>query len=176
MNPEPIQWGATRAQPLGSPAAPVTGQLPTHQPTTVPPPRRGRTGLVVALVLASLILVGGGTVLAFALTHRGPAATSKAQTQTFTATGTVTVTGGCESIGGYGDITDGTQVVLTDGAGKTVSVGTLASTHSSTVCSYTWTLTGIPVGERFYGIAVARRGVLQITEGQLRTGVDIHIG
>lgn len=164
MNPEPI-----------APAAPATGQLPAYQlPAT--PPRRRRTGLVVGLALAALVLVGGGVALALALTHGGPAATSKAQTQTFTATGTLTVTGGCESIGGYGDITTGTQVVLTDGAGKTVSVGQLQSTHSSTVCSYIWTLPDIPVGEKFYGIAVARRGVLQITESQLRAGININIG
>lgn len=74
MNPEPIQWGATRAQPLGAPAAPVTGQLPTGQDFPPVPPRRRRTGLVVVLVLAALVVIGGTAAGTYLLTRpSGPA-------------------------------------------------------------------------------------------------------
>lgn len=158
MNPEPI-----------APAAPATGQLPAYLPPTAPP-RRRHTGLVVGLILAALVLVGGGVALALALTHAGPIAGPS----TFTANGTLTMKTGCESIGGYGDITTGTQVVLT-GDGKTLSVGTLASTHSSTQCAYTFTLEKVPAGLKFYGVTISHRGTVQFTEADLRAGINLTL-
>lgn len=73
---EPLDW-TTRSTPLGPPAAPVAGPG-GYQPAYGPPPprsrRKSRTGLIIGLSVAIVLLVAGFGAVFYVLT-RPPAAT-----------------------------------------------------------------------------------------------------
>jgi len=92
----------------------------------------------------------------------------------------------CTSTAGYDDIADGTQVVITDAAGKTVAVGALKggalkagpdATAFDARCDFAFTVTGIPAGSKFYGVHIGNtnRGVQQERPDQLRS-IALTIG
>lgn len=82
----------------------------------------------------------------------------------------------CERLG-YSDISDGTEVDLTDAAGRIVSYGRLSETGSTT-CStvYIFSLHRVPSGLPFYGVTVSHRGTIHYVESQLRSGVSLSLG
>lgn len=75
----------------------------------------------------------------------------------------------CEGWKGYDDIKPGAQVVVTDAAGKTIAVGSLASglpkrdpndDQRAVSCSLEFNVDA-PGGNEFYGVEVSHRGRLQ---------------
>lgn len=127
----------------------------------------------------------------------GQDATTPARPAAVTITGTITVPGGdtvqgleggpgqtCRMGGGYDDIRQGAQVVVTDETGAVVALGALDSgvldlpdaEHWGTrKCAFPFTVQA-PTGRTFYGVEVSHRGRLQFTEQQLATPLELTLG
>lgn len=128
--------------------------------------------------------VSGGAVLATLLAlllHRGPTAAPitgvDAPPGTFTLRGTLTLTGGPQSVafadgfavvdpgelcfgrGGYNDIGAGTPVTVYDEAGTVVAHGVLGVGEAVRlgVCAFGFAV-DVPVGSTFYQVEVSHRG------------------
>jgi hypothetical protein len=82
----------------------------------------------------------------------------------FTVSGTMTVNGLCGS-GGYSDIKYGSQVEIVNQDNEVLGVGKL-ETNTGSLCSFKFTVSGIPEGARLYGAKIgnANRGVIWHSE------------
>ncbi len=95
----------------------------------------------------------------------------------FTVMGSMTVNGTCGS-GGYSDITLGGQVEIVNQDNEVLGVGSLAS-GTGALCSFTFTVSGIPEGERLYGAKIgnANRGVIWKSESDTKyQGFHLTLG
>ncbi len=132
-----------------------------------------------ALLAAALLLSGCG----------GDPTAVATQPRTLTVSGTLTVKGTypavstvdeitCTTGGGYTDIRQGTQVVVTDESARTIALGRLGygSWERREGCIFLFMVADIPAGQRFYGIEVGHRGRLQYTAAQLATPLALTIG
>lgn len=92
----------------------------------------------------------------------------------FTVTGTMKVNGRCGS-GGYSDIETGSQVEIVNQDNEVLAVGTLRSGDNG-LCSFKFTVIGVPTGERLYGAKIgnANRGVIWHTEQEAK-GQGFHL-
>lgn len=85
----------------------------------------------------------------------------------------------CSGWRGFDDIRGGTEVVVTDSAGKTLAVGQLqtgkatgvTADDSATGCRLAFSISGVPSGVGPYGVEIGHRGVNHYPEGQL-TGLE----
>jgi hypothetical protein len=119
-----------------------------------------------------------------------------------TAHGTLTVYNdafsGLSMAEAYPDISDGSQVTVTDPSGTVIGSGTLsydkvktlefvlegsakypalASTLSQDVAIYDFTVSGLPGGEARYGIKVGQnRGTIWFTPAQMKAGPGLTLG
>ncbi|GGU36909.1 hypothetical protein [Lentzea flava] len=94
----------------------------------------------------------------------------------FTVSGSMTVDGSCGS-GGYSDIRDGAQVEIVNQDNKVLGVSTLQTSNER--CHFTFTVRGIPTGERLYGASTgnANRGVIWKTEQEAKSdGFHLTLG
>jgi hypothetical protein len=96
----------------------------------------------------------------------------------------------CSSEDGFGDVATGAQVVLSDGAGKTIAIGGLESgvakfkplngstVYGSPMCVYSFEWDSVPTGEQFYYVHVGNvnRGVVQFSESDLQAGPALTLG
>jgi hypothetical protein len=74
---------------------------------------------------------------------------------------------GCEGTSGYDDIDEGTQVTVTDGAGKTLGVGNLGiGRNESGSCSFEFSIPNVADAD-FYKIEVSHRGELSYSKKEL---------
>ncbi|MEV1245104.1 hypothetical protein [Nonomuraea sp. NPDC049750] len=81
----------------------------------------------------------------------------------------------CSGKGGYSDIGQGTQVVVTDAAGKTVALGKLGTgLHEERGCTFRFAIT-VPPGGQFYGIEVSHRGRVQYAAYELDS-IELQLG
>jgi hypothetical protein len=166
--------------------APTTDQPPGFDTGTLPRPPWWRRKLILipagalALVLAVVL-----PLTAFA----GPG--------TFTARGSETVTIDAP------DVTDGSQVIVTDSAGHVLGTGTLATDNSAAaqktihefdslqaimpaslggndspgMSIYTFTIRDLPAGQARYGVAIGKdRGTIWFSEHQMRAGANLSLG
>ena len=153
------------------------GQPDDQYPTGlvgVPPAaeRSHRTGLILTLVVAPIVVVLAAAGSAAWLLSHGGGPVFRAPTS-FTVQGTLTIQGGDCSGWGYEDLHDGTEVTLTDENDKLLAVGALTRTST---CSFTFSFDNVPPGRQFYGVTVTHRGTLHDNEQQLRQGVELTIG
>lgn len=138
------------------------------------PAPKGRTRLALVAAVTALVLAIAGVVAYLA-----------------TASGTVTVTGTLElshredidghcdtGLPGFTDIHGGTQIIVTDGAGKTLAIGRLGSgtAMKKSLCLYDFSITDVPGGEGFYGIEVAHRGRVQYSRADLDKPIRLSVG
>jgi hypothetical protein len=124
------------------------------------------------LIAAGVVLLLAGGVTLGALVYLGKTPVSVPGVSHFTVNGDLQIVGGdCGGLG-YGDITTGTEVTLTDDSGKVISVGQLMG---ASACKWTFTLADVPAGGKFYGITISHRGTLHYTEAQLRQGVHLSL-
>lgn len=135
-------------------------------------------GSRVVAVLPLIVVVGCGSTMAGSAMPESAALASATVNQPFTLTGTLELGHSCSTAGsGYGDIERGAQVVVRVD-GKTAAVGSVgASTpmgHSS--CSFIFTVTDVPGGEKFYEVEVTHRGGINFTEEEMRHGVSLSLG
>lgn len=160
--------------------------VPPAAPRSPEPPQRHRpTGWIAAVVVALLVGAGGG----FAIGHstasgpNKPKAPKAARTVVVKGTFTLTdptgftddVAGGNDAAGdlcsggvGYGDINSGTEVVISDDAGRTLQITSLGqgSIDADGGCAFPFSTT-VPSGLKFYGITVSHRGTVKESEAEL---------
>lgn len=152
-------------------------QPPVQQPTS----RRIPVWVFVAGGLAAVVLFGIIAGLTFVLaggksSGSTPAAAPSTESTVLVA-GTLDLmdaysdgTGtACSGSGGYSDIADGAQVVVTDASGKTIGVGSLVSGVSTDLvgnigtCEFTFAVR-VPSGVGPYAVEVTHRGKISFTE------------
>lgn len=84
--------------------------------------------------------------------------------------------------GGYDDIREGAQVVVSDEAGATIALGRLGSgvfrrrDDGSKGCDFPFAVEQVPPGHGFYGVEVSHRGRLQYTAEQARRPLELELG
>jgi hypothetical protein len=112
-----------------------------------------------------------------------------AGTQPIAAEGDLRLAGGqysysgqtCAGKGGYSDVRGGTQVVVTDAAGKAIAVTALATgrlfsfDNQTTECVFDFETT-VPGGHTFYGVAVGKRGAVQYSATELGKPLRLILG
>lgn len=156
----------------------------TDQPTPKTPLRRRRWPIYAAAGAVLALLLAGAAFLL--------------RDQSFTVTGTITVidsngngltfgpgSGQCHGRGGYSDLTETTQVVITDAAGTVVATGAVdgfgtpaasAGRVSPDRCVLAFTVKDVPAGHDFYTIEVARRGKLTYPAEHYGKPLRLQIG
>ena len=135
--------------------------------------------------MRALLVVAAVVVLAGCGTSPAPAATPS----TLTVDGSVLVRGSspqvvtedeltCVTGGGYTDVREGAQVVVTDAAGKTIGLGLLGagSWKRNVGCIFLFTVSDVPVGQRFYGVEVSHRGRVQYAAAEMSSPIEMSIG
>lgn len=167
---------------------PSTWQAPAEQLPPAPRPRR--VGLIAALAAGALVLMaatGVGVWLVTRPTTTAPAPGASAAT--LTAWGSVVLQRGqfvwqsaadptCQGLNGFSDLAAGTQVKVTDAAGKSLAVGALGrgvaegittegGMDRATTCTMPFEVPGVAAGVGPYGVQLGQRGVLRYAEGQL---------
>lgn len=167
---------------------------PYLSPTPLPAPLPTKKGHKVRnfLVFPAFGVLGvGAVVAAVVFSHATPPAPPVPTTFTFTGSFALHGSydqysgadvyqedgGGCHGQGGYSDIADGAQVVVTSGS-DTLGVGQLAnSTYTGGNCVFQFVVENVPLGKRFYGVAVTHRGTIQEPESEAKSGnVALSLG
>ncbi len=84
----------------------------------------------------------------------------------------------CQTGGSYADIQPGATVTVSDASGKTLALGALGdgTQDGASNCKVPFTVTGVPAGEKFYGVEVTHRGRLQYTAEQLAEPLALTLG
>ncbi|MFI6482257.1 hypothetical protein ACIBH1_30295 [Nonomuraea sp. NPDC050663] len=179
----------TFAQPAG-PGASFGPPLDPRQHSRRRPPPRGAGFYLLAIGLPALILGGGlgaGSVLALQALPKPTASAEPTQSvpSAFTAQGTITVEASrpgtkgrsCSTDGGYSDIREGAQVVITDAKETTLAVGQLAMGYysDSGKCEFPFSVE-VKSGEAFYGIEVSHRGRLQYSASDMASPLSLSLG
>jgi hypothetical protein len=165
------------SEPTRGPDVPITPPSP-QQPVSPPPqyapilpPRKRRTGLIVGLVVAAVVVLVGAGVVVLGLTGHTPISVPGVS-RGFQVRGMLTVAN-CDSLG-YDDIQAGTEVTITDESGKVLAVGKLNG--GAAHCNFPFVIDNVPPGEKFYGITISHRGTLHYTEAQMRQELDLTLG
>jgi hypothetical protein len=179
----------------------MTGYMPTHSaqnepelppipPGPAPRPPASNRRLFIGLITAGVVVIGG--VVAAIVVATGSSSGSGKITvhgtmditdfEGFTADDPNTdssssgVTGPCHAIGGYDDIAEGTEVVISDDGGKTLAIGHLdsGSFDANGSCAFSFTMT-VPAGKKFYGVTVSHRGTVKFPEAEV-THAAVSLG
>lgn len=88
-----------------------------------------------------------------------------------------TIRSACLGQGGYSDIRVGAQVFVTDASGKTVGIGQVENSENKGLfCDYAFVVRDVPAGLDFYGVEVSKRGRVQYSEEQVRSGITLSLG
>lgn len=153
----------------------------TTTPTPSPaPPGLPRWALGALLAGAALIVALLVVILVLVLRDDTPNETTAPEgTDTFTVSGTVTLTsadiltggGTCFGDGGYSDLQPGAQVVVRDAQGATVAAGSLGpgarpkgERYRNVMCEFPFTVEGVPSGGDLYSVEVGSRGEVTFRE------------
>lgn len=157
------------------------------RPPTGPgkPRKRRKTWPLVATAFAAAVLIAAGIVVAaFAL--RGHVAVNNPLATEFQLNGSVTVTssigfdsrnGTCWGRGGYDDMHEGAQVVISDASGTTVAIGTLGTgVYNGGRCVLPFAVPHVPLGKNFYGVAIGHRNAFQVSAADAQKRVELSIG
>lgn len=179
----------------------MTAPHPSTHPTTwpagypaTPPPARGRRALIVLVAVLAVATVAGITAVAVLLLTRddraAPGGTAGGKGTTTVAGELVLRTGQfsfqgatkppCKGWDKFADVDRGTQVTVTDAAGKVLATGALeqgvtgglvtlsdSKTRKADTCTFKFQVPGVQRGAGPYGVEVAKRGVTHVDEGQL---------
>ena len=158
-------------------------------PAPPPTPAAGRRTARLAIAAAAAALVVGGLIgyfLPHADGNKAKPTTPTIGQKMVTVAGTLELVGhgvdeitveagSCSGSGGYSDIAEGAQVVITDDAGATLAITHLtAGTGDNFSCSFSFS-TAVPAGKGYYGIQVTHRGVVKEPESSV-TSVTISLG
>lgn len=170
----------------------MSDEVRIGQPPRVPPiRRRAAVVAVVALAVAAVIAVGVAAWLIGAQAQP-TAEAPQPQPTTRTIAGQLQLGRGdfmwysstrtCAGRGGFGDIREGTQVVVTDEAGTTIALGRLRDSSPyveagvGITCTFHFAIHDVPSGKKFYGVEISHRGRVQYTEDQLGAPLRLNLG
>lgn len=155
---------------------------PTSSPPT--PPASSRKPFLIGAasgILATALVIGLGFGIHATLE-------SSRHESTFDITGTISLMSGataasapsgydCVGTKGYDDLSPGAAVKISDEAGKLLAKGTLdSSTGGSSYCVFSFTVSGVPRGSKFYEVEVAHRGGISYTEEEAAAGIGLTLG
>ncbi len=154
---------------------PDPGAEQQHNPA--PPTPSGISKKAAAFITAGVaVVVGGITALVFTLTGDED---TPAETETFTAIGTMTLTDSSGILGaaftsgskcmgdrGYDDIAPGAQITIYDNTGTMLAIGRLGDGKVITPgeCLFNFEVPDVPAGHDLYQIEVSHRGKIAFTE------------
>lgn len=195
MDSDLATWAATVLQ--------VTPQDPfvtSSHPHT--PKRRPRLWLVALLAVPlGAALIAAGVLIPEALKNVGaPGTAAKAGAETsfapqpFSVKGFLTLklgqfawfsdTDTCYGYERYDDIRSGTQVVITDPAGKTIAIGQLEAgvprhdpdnNKRVTECRFPIKVAGVPGGHSFYRLEISKRGKLEFARDRIEGPLELKL-
>jgi hypothetical protein len=190
----------TPASPQGGAPFGHPSTWPAPQSVAAAPPKRRMVAIILA-VAGVLALVAGTGVTVYLVTRPSsnvPAAAASPSAAAFTAAGTLLLKRGefswnsaadptCQGLNGFSDLRGGTQVTVTDAAGKKLAIGVLANGRAgdfttdsdgaqrAASCALSFAVTGVPRGVGPYGVEISHRGVQNYNEAQLDAGVTLRI-
>lgn len=139
---------------------------------------------VAAVAVVGVLAAGCGTSAATGATTGTPAAPHRTKPATDVVSGTLAIKGvdgirvtnmsqlqeghPCRTEGGYSDIHPGAQVVISNDAGRTLTIVGLGRGryNASLQCAFPFRAR-VPAGLGFYGVEVAGRGVVKEPESAL---------
>jgi hypothetical protein len=157
------------------------------QPPAAPKPKRRRSRTALLLVAGAIAAAGLGiaAVAASALVVGPKVGEAVEESSTFDIAGyfelvdeDVHVGGGtCKGVGGYSDISNGAQVIVTDAAGQTVALGQITDGFNNYPghCRFKVVVRGVPKGSDFYGIEVTHRGRVQFSAADIAKPVSLSL-
>lgn len=176
----------TASQPLPDPSADKatapsvdatvdTPPMPAQAPAPAGPPARGKKPVAAfaAGLAAGAALIGGVWAISAA---QGPAAL-----ETFTLTGTMTLTDkvdatdtGCRGSydSGYDDIQEGADVTVYNASGDVIAKSELGASEEvfTGVCEFQISVPDVPKGETFYKVEVSHRGTVELSAEEAENG------
>lgn len=77
---------------------------------------------------------------------------------------------------GYDDVHPGAEVLVKDPEGTIIAKGELADGPiASNACIFTFTVSGVPGGHKFYTVGVANRGQLTFTEDEADQPLELTL-
>jgi len=161
-------------------SASFSGQGPPREPGPAHHAGKPRWPRRTLTIVTGAVIVAIGIVVTLLLTLSGAGS--------ITAHGSMEVddfTGSCLTDPGFSDITQGTQVVVTNSGGQVVGTSALnydaqdSAAQSGlqpglSVCIYTFTVS-VPGGLSRYGITVSHRGTVWFTVAQMSKGPGLSI-
>ncbi|BBY62186.1 hypothetical protein [Mycolicibacterium helvum] len=135
--------------------------------------------------IAAVVLIAAGVGAYFGIT----ALTGKDEKPPFTINGTlslradsVTTTGlppsfACAGKGGYNDIGPGADVTVANESGTLLAKGRLdGSFGEKDWCVFTFTVSDVPAGAKFYKVTVSHRGEMSYTEQEAHARIELSLG
>lgn len=155
------------------------------------PPARSRMPLYIGLAtVVAVLTVACIAIVAYAYTLKNGTFSIKGQiTISDTTTGLEygSSTAACKGAGGYTDIHEGADVVVTDATGKTVAIGHLLEGRATynalsptrpQSCTWQISVDDVPDGDNFYGIAIGseQRGKKQYQRDELDIPLHLTLG
>lgn len=139
--------------------------------------------LAPVLALLAVLPLAGCSAAAHANAKPAPATRTVHGTLTLTGHNWISENGQagevCTALDGYTDITAGTEVDVTDSAGKVIALGHLADgtvTDDAANCSFPFAVGGVPTKTGIYGIQVGHRGTIHYSAADLRNGPALTLG
>lgn len=147
------------------------------------PTRKRWTAVLLATGMLLLgVGIGAGSVLGYQAYDKEP----HTEVEVFTVAGDIrltssrgweTTTYGCTGSGGYDDISEGTSVVLKTAAGSIVGMTKLEEGYvSGGRCVFSWLMTEVPEGQRFYTVEIGHRGTLNYSRADLNESLSSSLG
>jgi hypothetical protein len=131
-------------------------------------------------ILTTLVVVAGIAAIVVGLNS---GASKKVSTFTLQGSiqlpnsGTAWAGTSCSGQRGFDDITAGASVVVTDGSGTTIGVGSLgAGVRADEGCLFLFAVKDVPRGRKFYGVEVAHRAAVRFPESDARKPVRLTLG
>lgn len=144
-----------------------------------PGARRKRTGLIVGLIAAATAVIAAGGVGAYVLLGQGMTVNGIMVLTDQSGGIQVDSTNGsaCVGKGGFQDMQAGTSVNITDAGNATIGLGALNGGEYDTTkgCVFSWKISDVPAGKKYYGVEVGHRGVVKFTESEMRHLVTLSL-